>query len=128
MSAVTTEKNSLTRIIAPLFLVLACPPFAMLMWHTNVNLDGSFTRLFQELRAHGTIGEIIDVWSPYFFGTAAGWKIIGVFAAFQLLLMKILPGKSYSGTITPMGNIPEYRNNALASYIISFAANYFLRQ
>ena len=42
-----------------------------------------------------------------FFGSPLAWKIIGAFAAFQLALMKVIPGKKYTGTITPMGNLPD---------------------
>lgn len=120
MSKTITGENLLTRIAVPLFLVLVCPPFAMLVWHTNVNLGGSFSRLFDEMNQKGLFGEIASVWFPRFFGSVMAWKIIGVFAAFQLLLLKILPGKKITGTITPMGNLPEYKDNGLASYIITF--------
>ena len=120
MSKAITGENLFTRIAVPLFLVLVCPPFAMLMWHTNVNLDGSFALLFDEINRKGLLQELAGVWLPRFFGSPLAWKIIGIFAALQLALMKILPGKKYTGTITPMGNLPEYRDNGLASYIITF--------
>jgi hypothetical protein len=44
-----TGQNFFTRFIMPLFLVTVCPPFAMLAWHINVNLDGSFVALWQEI-------------------------------------------------------------------------------
>ncbi|HWB65111.1 MAG TPA: hypothetical protein VG603_16445, partial [Chitinophagales bacterium] len=120
MSNTVTGENFLTRIFVPLFLVLVCPPFAMLMWHTNVNLEGSFVKLGQEIAAKGFFTEIAEVWGSRFFGTLIAWKIIGVFAALQLLLMRIIPAKTFTGTITPMGNLPEYKDNGLASYVITF--------
>ena len=121
MNETLAKPNIVTRIIAPLFLVLACPPFAMLLWHTNVNLDGSFTRLYLEIQEKGFLNEIMLVWGSRFFGTLMAWKIIGIFAALQLLLMKIIPGKKFTGTVTPMGNLPEYKENGIPAYIISFA-------
>ncbi|MDB5281545.1 MAG: hypothetical protein JWO06_620 [Bacteroidota bacterium] len=120
MSKTVTEENILTRFIMPVFLVFVCPPFAMLMWHTCVNLDGSFLKLWDEIALKGLFGEIYDVWAPRFFGSLMAWKMIGIFAALQLLLMRIIPAKKFTGTITPMGNLPEYKDNGLASYIITF--------
>ncbi|MBP6730607.1 MAG: hypothetical protein KA149_01025 [Chitinophagales bacterium] len=116
-----TEENFLTRFIVPIFLVCVTPFFAMLVVHTNVELDGSFLALWDEIKTKSFITVINEVWFSRFFGTLAAWKIIGVFAALQLLLMRVLPGKKFTGTITPMGNLPEYKDNGLLSYVITFA-------
>jgi len=120
MSKTVTEENILTRFIVPVFLVFVTPFFAMLMWHTNVELDGSFLNLWNEITTKGFLTVINEVWFSRFFGTTTAWKIIGVFAVLQLLLMRFLPGKKFTGTITPMGNLPEYKDNGLDSYIITF--------
>jgi 7-dehydrocholesterol reductase len=120
MSKTVTEENILTRFIVPIFLVCVTPFFAMLIWHTNVELDGSFMNLWNEITTKGFLTVINEVWFSRFFGTATAWEIIGVFAVLQLLLMRFLPGKKFTGTITPMGNLPEYKDNGLASYIITF--------
>jgi 7-dehydrocholesterol reductase len=120
MSKTVTEENILTRYIVPVFLVFVTPFFAMLMWHTNVNLDGSFMNLWMEISVKGFFGVVNKVWFSRFFGSGIAWKIISVFAALQLLLMRFLPGKTFTGVITPMGNLPVYKDNGLASYIITF--------
>ena len=120
MSQTVTGENILTRFIVPAFLVFVTPFFAMLMWHTNVELNGSFLNLWNEIFSKGFLTVINEVWFSRFFGTPTAWKIIGIFAALQLLLMKIIPAKTFTGTITPMGNLPEYKDNGLASYIITF--------
>lgn len=93
----------------------------MLFWHVNVELNGSFLALWNEIVDKGVFSIINDVWLSRFFGTAVAWKIIGIFAVLQLLLMRVLPGRKYSGTITPKGNVPEYVDNGLASYLVTFA-------
>lgn len=120
MSKTITEANFFTRYLVPAFLVFVTPFFAMLVWHTNVELKGSFAALWSELSDKGFFEVINQVWFSRFLGTLAAWKIIGVFAGLQLLLMKIIPAKTYTGTITPMGNLPVYKDNGLASYIITF--------
>ncbi|GIV34151.1 MAG: 7-dehydrocholesterol reductase [Chitinophagales bacterium] len=117
----TTKSNFFTRTLVPLFLVLVCPPFAIVMWYTNVYLDGSFLRLGEELWTKGPFSFLYEAWAPVFWGSAVAWKMIAVFAALQLALMRLLPGKKYQGPVTANGNIPEYRDNGLASYLITFA-------
>lgn len=117
----TSSNNFFNRTLVPLFLVVVCPPFAMLMWHTNMNLDGSFLNLWAQLREKGVFQLIVEVWKPLFFGSTTAWIMIGVFAALQLALMKLVPGKKYQGTVTRMGNVPEFIDNGLATYLITFA-------
>ncbi len=116
----TTPSNFLTRTIVPLFLVVVCPPFAMLMWYTAANLDGSFLKLWDAIRGQGLFQLLYQVWIPHFFGSATAWKLIGVFAALQLALMRLVPGRKYKGTVTAKGNVPEYVDNGLATYLITF--------
>jgi 7-dehydrocholesterol reductase len=71
-----------------------------------VNQQGLFT----------TIGSI---WGPLFFGSATAWKILFSYSAFQLLLMRIVPGKPFYGPITPKGNIPVYKANGTACFLIT---------
>ena len=118
----TYTNSPLIRLLAPLSLILFCPPFAMLLWYTNVHLNGSYSDLIQWIAGAGIFEVIRQVWFPVFFGTATAWKIIGIFAFVQLVLMRMLPGKSYNAPVTPMGNTPQYVDNGLLAYIISLAA------
>lgn len=103
--------------IAPFFLLLLCPPTALLFWYINVELGGSFQRAWELFNSHGTLNTIYTIWSPYFFGTAAAWKILAVFSASELLLMRWLPGKAFYGPITPAGNTPVYTANGMAAFL-----------
>jgi 7-dehydrocholesterol reductase len=116
----TTPSNFLTRTVVPLLLVVVTPPAAMLMWHTMANLNGSVTALGQEIWQKGFFDEISEVWLSRFFGSVMAWKMIGIFAVAQALMLWFLPGKKYYGTITPKGNQPEYKDNGLLSYILTF--------
>ncbi len=121
MSGWASTTNSLfNRTLVPLFLVLVTPPFAMIFWYVNVELSGSFAALFAELMETGLFALIQKVWLSRFFGSVAAWKMIGAFALLQLLLMRFLPGRKYKGTITPKGNVPEYVDNGLTSYLVTF--------
>jgi len=91
----------------------------MFLWYTNVHLDGSYAQLIAFIANDGMLSVLKQVWWPVFFGSVTAWKIIGLFAGFQLILMRVLPGKLYTGPLTPMGNTPHYKDNGLLSYVIS---------
>jgi 7-dehydrocholesterol reductase len=115
----------------PLFLILCCPPTVFLFWYTNTALDGSFTKLGEIFAQEGVWTTIKSIWAPYFFGSATAWKIIGIFAVIELILMRILPGKPYKGPVTPGGNIPVYKANGLLAYastlVLFFLGAYHFR-
>ena len=107
--------------IMPLFLIVACPPIAILMWYTNIALDGSLSRLGQEISSQGLFGFLYSAWQPVFWGSKTAWMIIGVFMLTQLLIMRLVPGKPFRGPITPKGNVPVYKANGLMSFIVTIA-------
>ncbi len=107
------------RIAMPLFLVAICPPAVFIFWYTATHLDGSFIDLWKLMQIQGIGKTFFDIWIPVAFGSAKAWKIIGIFAAFQLLLMRVVPGKPFLGPITPMGNVPLYKANGLACFGIT---------
>lgn len=115
MNTLNTLKR-LRNTIGPLILILACPPFALLMWYTNTTLNGSLYALWQMLLHQGVFTTVYHIWQPYLFGSATAWKIIFLFAIFELALMHLLPGKKFHGPLTPKGNIPEYKANGVAAF------------
>lgn len=102
--------------LGPLFLILACPPFAILMWYTNTALGGSFENLWGMMQQQGIFSAIYSIWQPVFFGSALAYKIIFTFAATQLILMRLLPGKVFHGPVSPKGNVPVYKANGVAAF------------
>lgn len=113
-------KHKVLYNLVPLLLLAFCPIFVMLIWHINANLSGSFYNFFFELQHKGLLPILQEVWFSRFFGSSTAWKIVGIFALSQLLLMRFLPGKTYVGSLTPKGNLPVYKNNGLLSYLISY--------
>lgn len=108
--------QSLRRTLGPIFLILVCPPAVFLFWYTNVALEGSFQALWKLIAANGFFETLYEIWSPLFFGTLKAWQIIGVFALAQLILMRVVPGKSWTGPITPNGNVPVYKANGVLCF------------
>lgn len=114
------------QVIFPLFLIVTCPLMVMLMWYTSAQLEGSFFKLYQLFLQKGFFSTCAMIWGPYFFGTPTAWKIISCFGAFQLLLMRLVPGKEFRGPVTPAGNVPVYKANGVACYFITYIAFYLL--
>lgn len=111
-------------IIGPLLLLTVCPPLVMVVWYTNVALDGSIQNLYSLFSQEGIFTTIYKIWSPLFFGTADAWKILAAFAGFELLLMKILPGRKFEGLVTPKGNVPVYKANGVSAFICTLGLFY----
>ena len=108
--------------VIPPLLVFLCPAFAMVLSYTFVKLNGSPYALFAMVKSDGWIGLFQNAWLPYIFGSKMAWCYILPYAAFQLILMRILPGKETKGPITPAGNVPVYKANGLLSYFVTLAA------
>lgn len=112
------------KILGPLLLITLCAPVAFLVWYTNVSLNGSIKQLFTLFAQNGIFSTIYGIWSPLFFGTAEAWKILGIFAVSELLLMKILPGRKVQGPLTPKGNTPIYKANGVSSFACTMVLFY----
>ena len=110
---------SLRNIFGPLFLMSVTPVFAFLVWFININCQGSVENFYRLCSLHSFSGLIQKTWLPIFFGTPAAWCILLTFAAFQILLLKIVPGKEFFGPITPKGNIPKYKENGFSCFFIT---------
>ena len=107
----------LRNTLCPLLLIMLCPPFVMLMWYTNTQLAGSLSSLWNIVIQQGGFHTIYHIWAPYFWGSQTAWTIILGFAVFELLLMRMLPGKIVYGPITPKGNTPVYKSNGILAFI-----------
>lgn len=119
MAHETTLLRWFRRILVPLVIMVCCPPSAFLFWYTNVALQGSFQKLGELFAKNGIFNTIYEIWSPYFFGTPTAWMIIAVFAIFELLLMRSMPGKEFRGPITPAGNVPVYKANGVSAFFFT---------
>ncbi len=107
----------LRETLVPLALVTVCPPAVMLVWHTHVELGGSIAALGRELWQGGIFATILRVWGAHLLGSPTAWAIIGVFAAVQLALMRLLPGRPFHGPVTPTGNVPVYKANGVLAFV-----------
>lgn len=117
--ATTRLPKAIHRILIPLVLLTLCPPTVFVFWYTATALGGSFQAFFDLVAQEGLFSTLGSIWMPVFLGTPTAWKILASFAAFQLFLMKVVPGKPFLGPVTPKGNIPIYKANGVACFFIT---------
>lgn len=108
---------SVFHTLVPLALLVLCPPFAILLWYTFTQLDGSVANLLAQLRPD----LFVTVLWPILFGSPVAWLMIGVFCVFELALMRVLPGAIFRGPATSKGNVPEYKSNGIQAFAITLA-------
>ncbi|TMW68141.1 hypothetical protein Poli38472_007813 [Pythium oligandrum] len=97
----------------PLFLMTSTPVTATLITHVFVNHGGSALSFYES-------GEsLFDIWPTPWDPTA--WRLIGAFMVTQLILMRLVPGKTSYGPVTPGGNIPVYKANGFQCFLLSIA-------
>ena len=104
------------RTAMPLLLLVACPPTAILMWFTHVQLGGSLEALAARIGELGFIPTLWLAWEPVFWGSEDAWLMIGWFAVLQLVFMKSLPGLTYEGPPSPSGHVPVYKANGMWAF------------
>src|SRR5438128_2403505 len=105
--------------ILPAALLVLTPPLTGLIWYTNAHLDGSVASLADWIGSAG-IGEVLArVWGPIVLGSPTAWTMIAVLAAAELAFMRVLPGRRCEGSLTPAGNIPVYKANGFAAFVLT---------
>ena len=106
----------------PGFLIIVCPIFAVMLTYTQVVLKGDVGALMQVIRRDGLAVFVQRSLLQHLLGNTKAWTFIGCFAVFQLILMRLVPGKRMTGPVTPKGNVPVYKANGLQVYFITLAS------
>jgi len=107
------------RTLIPLFLMSFTPNLVVILWFTAVRCNGSYARLFQILSADGFLTGVARIWAEIHIGSPVAVTVIVGYLIWALLLMIILPGPTVEGPVTSNGNVPRYRDNGFACYIVT---------
>jgi 7-dehydrocholesterol reductase len=99
--------------LLPLALLLACPPFVLLLWTSVVHHDGSLRALVFHLPE--LLREL-----PRPSLVAAG--MLAAWGGVQWLLLVALPGDTHHGPLTRQGNRPQYRANGVLAFAVTHVA------
>lgn len=108
--------------IGAAILLILCPVFAVALTFFLVEMKGDLSALLHTLQRDGVAMFLRRSVLHHLLGNAKAWTFITCYGVFELLLMRILPGKKVAGPITPNGNVPVYKANGLLAYLVSIAA------
>jgi 7-dehydrocholesterol reductase len=105
--------------VGPILLMTTTPCFSIVFFHVCSQMKGDFVQFAHECRDAGFFHKVQSVWPDPWDATV--WRLIVTFMAFELLLLKALPGKRFEATLTPNGNRPVYKANGMAAYLTTLA-------
>ncbi len=103
--------------LGPLLLMLVTPPAAILLWIVCnfAPFDGALTPLL-------TVEGWRAVADNFPHPSRQAVAMVLVFVAFEAVLLRWLPGKSFEGPITPAGSRPRYKLNGVAAWLVTLGA------
>jgi len=84
------------------------------------DLIGTVQHIGDDIKEKGPLDALFKNEDEWLFADPGTWEMIGVYMLVQLILMKFMPGPLYDGPISPMGNVPVYKDNCFLCYIASF--------
>jgi 7-dehydrocholesterol reductase len=103
--------------LGPMVLMLLTPIFSIVYFHVCAKGKGDFVQFAATMYKHGVFTTLKGIWPNMVDGEA--WSMILGFAALQLALMKLVPGRKFKANITPHGHTPVYVANGTACYLIT---------
>ena len=105
--------------VGPLLLIAVTLPFAsLLVSASSPPHGGSLLSLLRALAADPQRALSAALLLP----TPATLAVLGAFVAWQLALVRLVPGARYSGPPTATGHVPAYTDNGLACFALTVGA------
>ncbi len=107
--------------LGPLSIIASMPTFFLLIFHTNRQFHGSIAALVQHFEDVGLWTGYKEMWSTVSFFNPLAIAIVLGYCLFTLTLQVLVPGPKVTGTRTPTGHLPEYKDNGFRCYLITMA-------
>jgi 7-dehydrocholesterol reductase len=104
--------------VGPLMLILVTLPFPALLVYTCAHLGGSGVALVRAL-ATDLAGTLRAAYVPI---TTRALAVLLGHSAWQLALMRLVPGGDFDGPVAPSGHVPKYVDNGVVSFVLTVAA------
>ena len=113
------------RALGSLIIMVLTPLMCMSLCYACTDHNGSLSSLYEEATRIGFITIIREkIWLTPFDPFVM--KGIAIYMIYQLVLMKLVPGKTFYATPAPSGHVPEYKANCIQCYIINIATLFSL--
>ena len=110
----------LRQTLGPIFIISATPFVALVISKAVTNPNTGFLQGVLDALQELTSNPMSFVFKDAFDWTA--WKIIGAYSCFELFLMRLVPGETFFGPISPCGNVPVYKLNGVKCFLLSILA------
>ena len=111
--------NWLRATLGPLLLMAVTLPLATLLLSASAPPhDGSLQSLLQAVAA----SPLATLRASFLAPTATTLTVLLTFVAWQLALMRLVPGPAYEGPPTATGHVPRYTANGVASFCLTLLA------
>lgn len=108
--------------LGPLALMAICPWLGLMATRASLVHGGSLAAAGSALLAD-PVGELLaSAVAP----STHTLRALGAFAAFQLALMRLVPGGRFVGPVSPTGGRPVYTANGFQCFLLTLAAFLFL--
>jgi 7-dehydrocholesterol reductase len=107
--------------IGPLALMALTLPLASLLVSASASHGGSLLALLRALAA----APLPTLRAALLLPTPGTLQVLAAFCAWQLALVRLVPGARYNGPPTATGHVPTYHNNGLVCFALTVGA-YFL--
>lgn len=117
----TNLKDFITFTVEPLLLIALIPILVIVMWYTVMHCQGSYLNMLSFLVSKSIIGGFVAILSQVHIPSIPIIAVLLIYAMYALCMIKILPGPTFFGPITPKGNTPVYTDNGFAYYLITMA-------
>jgi 7-dehydrocholesterol reductase len=100
----------LRRRALPLLLMVLSPLTVVLLWIAVAHFEGSPLAMLRDPH------RVLARWP---WPSLRALEMIAAWAALQTVLLRWLPGRTYLGPTTPMGNRPHYKVNGVTAYAVT---------
>ncbi|PXF48944.1 7-dehydrocholesterol reductase [Gracilariopsis chorda] len=99
--------------VVPLALMIVSPPAVQLVWVICYHYHGNALKALTAAPSH--------VWSNFPSMSTRAATLIVLFVTAQLVLLRLIPGPTFTAIPTPMGNQPQYKLNGVRTFIVTHA-------
>ena len=103
--------------LGALALILSTCPAAIYLWFLHEKMGGDCAAFASFYQKKGVAG-LLKEW-PMPSGEA--WQYVLGFAGITIAIQLLMPGKPFTGPVTPKGNVPQYKANGVQSFLFTHA-------
>lgn len=119
-------KKFVNRTLIPMLLIPATPNLMIMIWFTVVHCNGSYLKMLSVFSNRSVISALTDIWGLVRYPSVPIVCTFIVYCIYSLSMMKILPGATVYGPITPKGNTPVYKDNGFIYFVITITLFWIL--